>query len=463
MNIITALFGRMKSIGGAEKTPSHWNAYLEQQMQSVATSVTVSDLANYANDYSGYIREAALARCVELTQPDLLPIVVGRLNDWVPEVRHAAKSALMTLLPVVPIPQLLATLPSVLRLLQAGRTNHSEWVERYEQNLIQHASVQDLVDAVQGNDIHIARACFHILKKYRFLEPRLLIRLFLECRNDIMIALQAIQLASELSEDERLELYQLAMHSHFGAVRTIALRSLLSGDNNPTNKGIAIHALFDSQSSVRSLAIAYLREKHLDLRSYYRNKIQEYEHSKTFARIGLAALASLGNADDVAFIQGFVAAEQPIVRLAALSSWLKLDSGAKDVIATEALKDKSVRVRKFALQMVRKHGAYIPFEHIRATLEETKDYRLLLAFAEGNKWNWLEFIAKIAMERTSTAALKDYLVDDLKRWLRSAGQRYETPTAEQISFLSSAAALSALADLLKHDSDLIKHLELELP
>lgn len=432
-------------------------------MKSAAASVTAGELANYATDYSGYVREAALARCVELARPDLLPIVVGRLNDWVPQVRHAARSALMTLLPVVPVPQLLATLPSVLRLLDAGRADHTEWVERYEQTLTQHTSVQDLIDAAQGDDIHIARACFHILKKYRLLEPRSLIHLFLECRNDIVVALQGIQLAAEIPDGERLVQYRLAMHSHFGAVRTIALRSLLSANDNSTNMETAIDALFDSQSSVRSLAIEYLRSRHFDLQAYYRNKIQERDQSKTLVRIGLAALASLGSADDVVFIQAFVTAEQPVVRLAALSSWLKLDSKAKDLIASEALKDKSARVRKFALQVVRKHGAYIPFDHVRANLEETKGHRLLLAFAEGNKWNWLESIAKLAMQSTTTDGLKDYLVDDLKRWIRSAGRRYETPTTEQIAFLSSAATLSVFADLLNCDRDLIKHLELELP
>lgn len=40
--------------------------------------------------YSGYVRQAALDRAAELRSLDLLPAIVDRLNDWVPQVRQRA-------------------------------------------------------------------------------------------------------------------------------------------------------------------------------------------------------------------------------------------------------------------------------------------------------------------------------------------------------------------------------------
>jgi hypothetical protein len=59
---------------------------------------TAAHLAQGLVEYSGYDREAALARCVELRSWDNLPGMVERLNDWVPQVRKAAQVALTTLL-----------------------------------------------------------------------------------------------------------------------------------------------------------------------------------------------------------------------------------------------------------------------------------------------------------------------------------------------------------------------------
>jgi hypothetical protein len=200
---------------------------MEMQLKSLSTCISTEELAAFASDYSGYVRQATLKRCVELARSDLLPIVVERLNDWVQEVRHSARSALITLLPVTNTPQLLETLPSILRLRYVGRTDHSEWVALYEKNLIQCATVQELTEGALGSDVHIARACFDLLKKYQLIDSTALLHLSLTHRNDIVVALMAVNLGTELPSRTK-QIFLVAMRSHFGAVRTVALCSLLA-------------------------------------------------------------------------------------------------------------------------------------------------------------------------------------------------------------------------------------------
>jgi hypothetical protein len=462
MKIITALFGRKTPADHPTADTPRLKTYIDRQLALLRTCTSTDELSSFASDYSGYMRQAALVRCVELARPDLLSIVVDRLNDWVPQVRDSARTALMTLQPVVPVPQLLATLPSILRLQHAGRADHTEWVERYEQNLIRYATVQELTEGAQSPDIHVARACSHILKKYRLIEPASLIRLFLEYRNDIVVALMAVQLCSELSPEDQRELYLGAMRSHFGAVRTVALRSLLSLEGEFSRQEAAISALLDVQSSARAVAIAFLRESGFDVRTYYRRLLEGSRCSVLHVKVGLVSLAGVGGSEDIDFVRTYAKAEHPAIRLAALSAWAKLDPSAKDTVATEALLDASPRIRKFALQMTRKQGAYIPFESIRSALKARNDDRLLLLFAESNKWNWLECIARMAVECAEEDGFKAHLVEQLDAWCRRAGGSYEQPSAEQRGYLTSEPVRDILTNLLDGRHDPFERLQAEL-
>lgn len=462
MKIITALFRRKAPADHPTVVTARLQGYLDRQLDLLRACTSTDELSSFASDYSGYVRQAALVRCIELARPDLLPIVVGRLNDWVPQVRDSARTVLMTLLPVVPVPQLLATLPAILRLQYAGRADHTEWVERYEQSLIRYATVQELMEGAQSHDIHVARACFHILKKYRLIEPASLIRLFLEYRNDIVVALMAVHLCSELPLEERRALYLAATRSHFGAIRTIALRSLLALDGKFSGQDVAISALFDVQSSARAVAIAFLRESGFDIRTYYRRMLEDSRCSVQYVRVGLVALASVGSQEDIDFMRRYTKAAPPAIRLAAFSAWAKLDSSAKDAVARQALMDASPRVRKFALHMARKQGAYIPFEVVWTALKARGDERLLLSFAESNKWNWLECIAKMAVECTEDDGCKARLVEQLDAWCCCAGRSYERPSVEQKEYLTSEPVTAILTHLLDGRRDVIGRLRTEL-
>lgn len=462
MKIITALFGRKAPISHTPGRSTSVNTYIEMQLKSLSTCISTEELAAFAGDYSGYVRQATLKRCVELARSDLLPIVVERLNDWVQEVRHSARSALITLLPVTNTPQLLATLPSILRLRYVGRADHSEWVALYEKNLIQYATVQELTEGALGSDVHIARACFDLLKKYQLIDSTALLHLSLTHRNDIVVALMAVNLGTELPPVEQNRFFLVAMRSHFGAVRTVALRSLLALEIEVPKQAIAVSALMDAQSSVRAVAMRFLKESGFDIPTYYRESLSNSHCSVQHIRVGLISLAVVGDVHEIDFIHTFIKAEYPAIRLAAFFSWAKLAVNAKDVVAIEALKDISPRIRKFALHMIRREGAYIPFKLIQSTLNKREDVRLLLLFSESNKWDWLESIIKVAADCDQDARIKTYLAVQLKAWCYRANRSYELPNFEQKEFLISETTMSVLIHLSNGEHQLIDRMQFEL-
>jgi hypothetical protein len=471
MNIFRALFGKKKTSDVpiraatvpvarvppvAQEIPPE-GSYFKAALQAAGGATSLEDLTVYAGHSSGYVREAALRRCVELARPELLPLVVDRLNDWVPQIRDMARRALLTLLPFVSASQMLSALPDILQLHSVGRVNHDEWLKQFELILIQTVAPGEFIVAAQGPDVKIARSCVQILNRHELLEATALIDLILNRNDDIVLANHAAELCARLPPEKQGAQYRVAARSHFGSVRTIAIRALLAMEGE-ARVAIATEALSDVQSSVRSVAMSYLAPLGFDLRAHYRNMLQQQRHVTKRVRISLSSLASLRNKDDVELVKSFLDSERLSIRLAALTAWFKLAEHDKDHAASLALIDAAPGVRKYALQLVRKHGAYIPFTTIQSRLEEIGDFELLLLFAESKKWIWLECIARLSQQRSVEESISLRLDRSLKEWMQMAGRWYEQPDAAQSVFLSSELVISSLAKLLGSSPDCNAHL-----
>jgi hypothetical protein len=463
MNIFKALFGAKKEEtleSPNSQTPSvHW--HLAGVIQVINRSESVEELNRYSRDYSGYAREAVLKRCVELGQPELLPIVVERLNDWVPQVRDMARRALMTLLPFAPVRQLLEALPGILRLHGGGRGDHADWLKGFEFNLIQTIAVNEIIAAAQTAEVKVARACVHLLKKHRLIEPAALIDLVLGRSDDIVLTNEAIQLCTQLPAGQQGAQYRAAARSHFGSVRTVAVRALLERESEP-RMTIAVAALMDVQSSVRYAAMAYLKTSDFDVQAYYRNMLQEQRDVTKHVRVCLTALATLNDIGDLELIKSFLSDERISIRLVAFAGWFRLAEQDKDAIALTALSDTQAGVRKFALRMVRKYRAYIPFADIQRILGDKGDVGLLLLFAESQKWNWLECIARLGLQRGAEELAGLGVIESLRVWLAASDRWNQRPSKEQLDFLTSEPVKSALRNLAKMQPNQMLHLEQEL-
>jgi HEAT repeat protein len=459
MTILDLLFGR-------KKFSSDQEIYFANLLKQINACESVNELAEYARDYSGYVREAAIKRCANLALPTMLPIVVSRLNDWVPIVRQSAQSAFSKLMPFASASQLCTVLPDILHLRKTRRVDHQEWIELVEQKLIKQVSVQEFINAVENDNVKIARACFYILTKYELHDFNSLINLVLEKQNDIVLAIEALQLVDNLNKDDQCEQYLKAMQSHFGAVRTIALNELLMLDEKTYDQVekdmLAVDVLLDPQSSVRSIAMHYLEGRGFDLNEYYQCALDDTSSSAKQIQVSLISLANLKNNDNVNLIKSFAKAEKPSIRKVALLCWLKIAEGDKDVIALEALKDESASIRKLSLQIVRKYGAYIPFATVHAILQEKSQLDLLLHFSKSRKWDWLECIARIAIQAEPDSAIRPLLITFLDEWISQGAHNYEAPNPEQFNFLRSEIAKSALINLIGAYQKKIAFLEFAL-
>jgi hypothetical protein len=472
MNFFKALFGGRRSAeppppaasapapASTPAAPSH-SSYIARRIKAVQKSESVAELAEYASDYSGYVRQAAMERCAILARPELLPAIVGRLNDWVQQVSEVARATTLAVMPFVSAQQLLKTLPAIQHLHASGRSDHAHWIGLFEHELIRLVGAVEIVAGARGSDIKVARACFRVLKNYHLLAPAALLSMILEAGNDIVLATEGVHLIAQLPQEQQRPHYLLALRSHFGPVRAIAMRGVL-GSQDPTNVELARGALLNTQASVRDAAAAFMRSTGFDLAQFYRDVLQQSQLPVKTVQVALASLASLRDAEDVVLVRLFVSDPRISVRRAALAGWLKLSAGDKDDIASVALMDGASTVRKFALDAVRRHGAYIPFASVRSRLEDIGDLALLLLFARSRVWDGLECIVSAALRDPSDLERQQLLIAALRDWVFRFGQRYEIPSVEQRTYLVSPMATQAIRNLVGDNAHLMRCLEAAL-
>lgn len=459
MNIFSAIFGAKKT--AIPSSPrSAWRHYAAV-IDEIGQSNSVDRLREWSCYHSGYVREVALRRCVELALPELFSAVVARLNDWVPEVRQVARTAIVTLLPRVPPEQILAELPVILRLHSGGRGDHANWLDQFETILIQAMVADHIILAAQGDNVHVARACVHLILKHRLLESTALITLILGRRNDIVLACQAVQMCSQLPRSAQVAQYHQAARSNFGPVRVLAIRALL--DISDVDRiQVATSALQDVQGAVRAVAIRFLTGSGFDVRSYYRDMLLQGPMAAKCTRICLNELANLRVQEDLALITSFLTSDSISIRVTAYAGWLKLAEHDKDTIARMAFLDVAPGVRKFALSVVRTHGAYIALSVIQPCLMQRDDVTMTMLFVESQRWTWLECIAQAVLTRGIVESIQLGLDQSLRKWLGEAGSWFQNPSREQFAFLSSPSVTAVFGELLCGDARAGKLLSQEL-
>lgn len=444
MSLLTKLFGRIDS----RQPPV-------DLVQQAGSCSNLEELKAFLVHRSGYVREAAIGGVVALRCDGAIPAVMPRLNDFVPEVRDAARRAIQTLLPFAGHEDLLAVVGFTWRLRHFSRLDHSSWISNAQAELAGRLTFDQLREALCSRHPMVARGSFFMLLE-RELIPRIeLLTLAVESGNDIVMSRQAAQMALSLPVEGRIIALRAALKSHFGVVRTYALRGLL--DCVPDAIDIARRALLDTQGSARSFAQFYLRNNGVDLAGYYRAVLLDKDAKSSRACMALGALGSVGTGEDIALLRSMGNSPSPSIRGAAYLAWLKLAPSDKDTIALAALSDEGRANRRLAVQMATRQGAYISLERVKQVLHDKSDLPVLLAFARLRKWDWLETLALEAMQAERDSVEWNALHADMFAWLAHAGHSYERPDKQQRNRLLAPEILQSLERLLGRSSNVLNY------
>lgn len=450
MPLLTKLFGtRQKADAPRHSVYLHQGnpILLQAALDEVAVTTNAELLIAWTNHYSGYIREATLARCVELRNPALLDCIVHRLNDWVPEVRRAAADGLLTLLAVLPIEHFIPLLPRLRTLTEAQRTDHGAWLFRFEQELVKAGGKGGIVAALHGSDFRLRRGAYSVCVAHHLLEPAQLAEYGLRS-GDVLIARQAITLLEAFSLEVQLNYLQVAGVSNFGLIRTAALRAMLQRPSSQHVEDFVRDALFDPQGSIRGIARAWLTAKSIDVSGICSEALKSGSLTARQMRATLSLLAETGEAGASETIQRYADDPRVDVRARALLLWSRLTPTNGDEIANRALNDPSPKVREVGVLICTRQGAYVPLARVRALLNAHGDYRSALRICRREKWDHLACLGMVTELSGLDKDLRTELHEVLSVWLRQEGASWTKPTDEHVALLSQqevAIGLRALA------------------
>lgn len=433
----------------APPPPSHAQ-YVSNIIAEVRQRNDADALATDMSHYNGYVREAALERANALRAPALLPAIVERLNDWVPQVRTRAQALVLDWLPALDPDAALRLLGAVQHLRAARRSDHASWLGAVERIVVTCVGARRIVEGVANADIAVARTCFRLVEEHGLAGPATRVRLGLAHGTDIVLARKAAEALVLLDAQEREAMGRLALQSHFGIVRAIALRHLLADEVDGCD-ALAVDMLADPHGWVRLVASTFLERRGIDAASVYAVRLTAPDSSNTVLRACLMGLAETGKRTHLDLVRRMTAHASARVRVNAFAAWLHLVPEEKDDIARRVLADGARRVRMLVMSMHRKHGAFVPVDDALALLRELGDVELMLRYAEHAPWRWLQLILELEPASHADAGLRARLRDQLIGWIDSARRSSMRPTPAQRALFAEPAAQATLRALLGHD------------
>jgi hypothetical protein len=241
---------------------------------------------------SGYIREAALKRLINVDPVSAVKMLLIRVNDWVSKIRSFATSSLAKLVRQLDESQLADFLILVEQLRNRSRQDHSEIILEVEKRFSTSMGQSELVKAIKHTDYRVARSAFLIAR--RLVESKEKVFDVGSDHKDPLIRSWTLELAQQyFSGDELTEYLLRVSQDKLGMLRKRAIYKLLEIDYKLARSSL-MNCLSDSSSVMREMARFYInREEEFNYAEYYRNSLKDMSGAKLAGLItGLAETGS---------------------------------------------------------------------------------------------------------------------------------------------------------------------------
>ncbi|MFL9946263.1 hypothetical protein PQR68_09810 [Paraburkholderia agricolaris] len=448
MNLIAKIFGSRSPLKAPAQTicllPGE-SISLRSALETVASSTDDQFVAQCMSHYSGYVREAAVGRAVELGCSSFLGSIAERVNDWVPEVRRAATNALLTLLVTVPAGHFVPLIPRLRGFVLATRTDHRSWLFEFERRLVEAGGTKAIVAAVTGTDFRLRRAAFFVVLDHQLLSLTETIERGLSS-GDIVLALSAARLLGRVPVSDRAKCITLATASPFGSVRLAVLEFISKGNSSSDYEPFLWHATLDVQGSLRSAAARLLIERGRDVVAHCNAMLDAEELTAKQVRAALSFLAEQHAPDIISTLARYTSDARADIRAHVVALQAKFLPSFKDEIASRALLDPSRKVRRAGVHLCAR-GAFVSLDLVKTMLVQHEDCHAALAICARDKWDSLTCIALITELHAPAEGDWPDVKEALRRWIEDPTSSWTKPGGEQRLILSRPETRLRLLDL----------------
>ena len=398
---------------GGRKPPASWDEWI------VATT-----------DRSGFVREAAVNALGQSGHGPALPALLGRLNDWVPEVRSAALGAVTAFLVEEHASSWSSALAQVATLARGGRADHSQILGLVAGFLVE----PRVLAAVKAGDTEMSREGRRYLLRLEFeaadAEGRFeLLRSALQSTDVVVASIAATKIHSVAESSRRLELAKLACVSGFAPIRAAGLREATSlGEQLPA--ALLEDLCLDSNSFVRSLALKSMTVGREGLLERARQRFLSGASGRHRA-VAFDVMCTLAPESAEPVARAACSDPAAAVRRAAFARLLAATAGlARDGLIQRILEDASAVVREVAIGQIRRGDAPPQLEWLKALLARRPASlnSLVQASIHLPPWTRLEFLLGALLEVRLDAQSAGRLQVDLQAWNYDIRRCFLTPS-----------------------------------
>ena len=394
-----------------------------------------------ARSRDGHVREAAVRALGAAVHGPALPLLLERANDWVPQVRLAAREAIAAFLHRAHVDAWPPALGALAALQRGGRDDHATLLRDIAAFLL----VPDHVAALEASGDGMTRAAKRFLFSLELghaADEEARFRLLRDAATsaDVVIAATAIAEVGSLNlPSRRIALAGTACLSPFAPIRGEGLRAALrTGDASIASLVRALCA--DKSASVRAVALAALGDDRGDVLEGARRAVRDGRTASQRA-VALDVVCALDADTGVALCEeARIDAAAAVRRVAFARMLARARDDDRDALVLAALADASPRLRDLAVAQVRK-GAFAPppdvLRRIVAARPEALGHAIRIA-AHASPWARLSFLLDASTTAVDGSPPWQRLVAELERADRDLERAFVRPSTEQERALAKA-------------------------
>jgi HEAT repeat protein len=354
----------------------------------------LDELLAMASNRSGFERENAVRRLGMLGNPMAIPYLTVRANDWVPQVRVAARDALSNLLRTGNGAAFVACLPAIMHLQTCMRDDHTGLLQAVQDFLLREENVHHLVAGLDDPDARVARLATRLLmERQRMTVPELVAAGL--SHKDAVVRSIVIDLLGQLEADDFSAAVIKALRDPYMPVRREAFQQLLARDAEAGLR-VSRDMLFDTSASIREIAIRQLLAADEPVEQMYAVALTgDHDRVATVCCV-LWGWAFLSSSSRLEQVKQRLDSRFPAVRRSALQAVAKLLPKDAKPHLEAALADESPAVCKEAVRLMVRSDDKPGADRLVAIAKTSGLRHVAVACCRvaryGSKWGWLKFI-----------------------------------------------------------------------
>lgn len=392
----------------------------------------IAELLELSCSYSGYEREKAVyALGISNKAQEALPFLFPRVNDWVLEVRTAAKVAILNLATPNNAAAFIQCLPQLYHLRECEREAHNQFITTIETFLIAHKTF--IIQGIENNNTKIASKCYSLAYTHQLLDAYNLLIIGIK-HSEVSIRKQALQLFPAIPETEQIQFFENALKSKFMPFKRIALQYFLK---NGVSETFAIDFLFDHHIAIRNIAIQFFSNKGIDITHYYIEALDSQTVAKKkWAIWGIGQLRATAY---LPHIEQLLDSKEPQIRKQALYCFSHLIEETFHPKIVHLLYDDSPSVVKYTTHLLMK--TTIPFsaeELLKLIYQAQFKHTINACFVllhKVNKWETLLFLYILlenidALQKQNKVSILE-IEEVFQYWMQHFNDKVILPTDTQ--------------------------------